>query len=519
MALFKIKNLSFKYASEETLALKDISFETQKGEVIAVIGSSGSGKTTLLRSLKKSIAPKGELSGEVKFFGGDEIKDIGFVFQNPYDQSVCQTVFEELVFAPQNLGLAPDIIRVRVAEVCAFFGIGDLVSKKMSELSGGEVQTVNLAAAAVLSPSVILLDEPTAQLDPISSQRFTQSLGKLKDEMATSIIVSTHSIENLLPFVDKILVLEDGRLSFFGEADEVINLLKESKNPLALVGGGLPLISKSHVLKTVKQARDFLYSNDVSFAEKPKLQSDFGETMINAKGIYMRYEKYSKDVLCDVSLKVNKGEVSGLCGTNGSGKTTLLCVLSKSLSPYSGRVKLGGDPLYIPQDPRMAFVKDSIYEDIKFLCELSSIPLSELDRVKNQYSFFKGIDKILGKHPYDLSGGELQKAVVLKALVADKDILLFDEPVKGLDPKAKEEFRKMILEIKPEKAIIIASHDIEFLADSCDDIAMLFGGEIVSRKQSDEFVCENSYFTTSLSRATKGIKDGIITSRQLWGEI
>ncbi len=197
-----------------------------------------------MRSLKKSIAPKGELSGEVKFFGGDEIKDIGFVFQNPYDQSVCQTVFEELVFAPQNLGLAPDIIRVRVAEVCAFFGIGDLVSKKMSELSGGEVQTVNLAAAAVLSPSVILLDEPTAQLDPISSQRFTQSLGKLKDEMATSIIVSTHSIENLLPFVDKILVLENGRLSFFGEADEVINMQKESKYPLTLVGGCLKLISR-----------------------------------------------------------------------------------------------------------------------------------------------------------------------------------------------------------------------------------------------------------------------------------
>lgn len=519
MALFKIEDISFTYAGEKEPAIQNISIETQKGETVAVIGESGSGKTTLLRLLKKSISPKGELSGSISFFGGDEISDIGFVFQNPYDQSVCETVYDELCFAPQNLNIPPDIIRVRVAEVCAFFGISDLVSKKISELSGGEVQTVNLAAAAVLSPKVIILDEPFSQLDPISTQKFLNALRRLKDELGTSLLISSHSIEGILPFADKIAVLESGNLSFFGSTDNVLKTLKDKKNPLSLTCGALPLISGESILKTVKEARDYLYKHSINFSSFKKSSDVFGDTLITAKNIYMRYDKRSEDVLKGVTIQVKKGEVLGLCGANGSGKTTLLSVLSGALKPYSGKVKSYGDPLYIPQDPRIAFVKDTVLEDIKFMCDISEIPYSMLDSVVSSYPLFKDIDRILNKHPYDLSGGELQKAVVLKALAANKDILLFDEPVKGLDPVSKADFEKMILSIKHEKAIVIASHDIEFLTCVCSDIAMLFGGEIITKQLSEDFVAQNSYFTTSLVRASKGIKEGLIVSTQLWGEI
>ena len=519
MALFKIEDISFTYAGEKESALQNISLETQKGETVAVIGESGNGKTTLLRLMKKSISPKGELSGNISFFGGDEISDIGFVFQNPYDQSVCETVYEELCFAPQNMNIPPDIIRVRVAEACAFFGISELVSKKISELSGGEVQIVNLAAAAVLSPKVIILDEPFSQLDPVSTQKFINTLRRLKDELGTSLIISSHSIEGILPFADKIAVLENGNLSLFGSADDVIKALKHKKNPLALTCGAIPLISQKSILKTVKEARDYLYENNITFSDFKKLSFASGDTLIDAKNIYMRYEKRSKDILKGVSIKVKKGEVLGLCGANGSGKTTLLSVLSGALKQYSGKVKSCGDPLYIPQDPRIAFVKDTVSEDIKFMCGISGIPYSMMNSVISSYPLFKDIDRILKKHPYDLSGGELQKAVVLKALAANKDILLFDEPVKGLDPVSKAEFEKMILSIRDEKAIVIASHDIEFLTCVCSDIAMLFGGEIITKQPSEDFVAQNSYFTTSLVRASKGIREGLIVSKQLWGEI
>lgn len=519
MALFKIEALSFTYAGENKPALNNISLITQKGETVAVIGESGSGKTTLLRLLKKSISPKGEQSGSISFFGGDEISDIGFVFQNPYDQSVCETVLEELCFAPQNLNIPPDVIRARVAETCAFFGISNLVSKKLSELSGGEVQTVNLAAAAVLSPKVIVLDEPFSQLDPISTQKFTNALRRLKDELGTSLIISSHSIEGILPFVDKIAVLENSSLNLFGDTDNVIKNLRKKKNPLALTCGALPLISEEGVLKTVKEARDYLYENNISFSSFKVASADLGQTLILAKNIYMRYEKHSQDILKGVTVRVRKGEILGLCGANGSGKTTLLSVLSGALKPYSGKVKSFGEPLYIPQDPRIAFFKETVMEDIIFMCEISRIPLSRIDMVISSYPLFKDIEMILNKHPYDLSGGELQKAVVLKALIADKDILLFDEPVKGLDPVSKAEFEKMIMSIRNEKAVVIASHDIEFLTTVCDDIAMLFGGEMITDLPSGDFVIKNSYFTTSLVRASKGIQEGLIVSRQLWGEI
>lgn len=519
MALFKIEDLSFTYAGEKEPALKNISLETQKGETIAVIGESGSGKTTLLRLLKKIISPKGELSGSISFSGSDEISEIGFVFQDPCDQSVCETVYEELCFAPQNLNISPDAIRVKAAEACAFFGISDLISKKISELSGGEVQTVNLAAAAVLSPKVIILDEPFSQLDPISIQKLISSLRKLKDELGTSIIISSHSIEGILPFIDKIAVLENGELSLFGDSDNVIKALIHKKNPLALTCGALPLISKENILKTVKEARDYLYRNNIPFSSFKNQTAVSGETLIKAKNIYMRYDKRSEDILKGVSVEIKKGEVLGLCGANGSGKTTLLSVLSGALKSYSGKVRSCGDVLYIPQDPRIAFVKDTVLDDIKFMCDVSGMPYSMLDSVISSYPLFKDADKILNKHPYDLSGGELQKAVVLKALTADKDILLFDEPVKGLDPKSKAEFEKMIMSIRGEKAIAIASHDIEFLTRVCSDIAMLFGGEIITKQPIENFVTQNSYFTTSLVRASKGIKEGLIVSTQLWGEL
>lgn len=516
MALFKIENLSFKYEGEKDYALHDVSFDMNKGETLAVIGRSGCGKSTLLRLMKKSVSPKGELFGRV-IFSSDDISKTGFVFQNPFDQSVCETVYDEICFAPQNLGISSDDIRRRTAEVCEFFGITDMVTKKMSELSGGEVQLVNLAAVSVLSPEVIILDEPYSQLDPISCDKLTGALRKLKDELGTSIVISSHSLENVLPLVDKVLVLDAGRVSDFGKTDQVFLKLLRKNDPLCLAAGPLIPLCKDKLIKTVKQAREYIQNNGVRYsAMKPSL-TGCGDTSIFAKNVYFRYDKKSDDILKDISLKIKKGRAMGLCGANGSGKTTLMKVLAELRKPYAGRVKSCGGSVYLPQDARLAFVKDSVLEDIKFMCEMSEIDTEEIHRISQRYAIFNKIDRLFSKHPYDLSGGELQLAALFKALVCGKSIIFLDEPAKGFDPYAKADFISLINEIKKNTAVVISSHDIELLTEVCDDISMLFGGEIICFNAACEFVFKNSFFTTALARASRGICDGLALSSQLGG--
>ncbi len=516
MALFKIENLSFKYEGEKDYALRDVSFEINKGETLAVIGRSGSGKSTLLRLLKKSVSPKGELFGKV-LFSSDDISKTGFIFQNPFDQSVCETVYDEICFAPQNLGMRPEYIRRRAAETCEFFGISDIVTRKMSELSGGGVQLVNLAAVSVLSPEVIILDEPYAQLDPISCDKLTSALKKLKDELGTSIIISSHSLENILPLIDKVLVLEDGRVSDLGHTDEVFLKLLKEKKPLCLAAGPLIPLCRDKLIKTVKQAREYIQNNGVRYSPIKPFKASGGDTVISAKNVYFRYDKKADDVLKSVSLEVKKGRVMGIVGANGSGKTTLMKVLAGLKKPYAGKVKSFENAVYLPQDARLAFIKDSVLNDIKFMCEMSGIDIEEIDKTFHRYPIFKNIDRLFYKHPYDLSGGELQLAALFKALVCGKKVIFLDEPAKGFDPYAKADFINLINEVKQSAAVVVSSHDIELITEICDDISMLFCGEIISREAACEFVFNNRFFTTSLARASRGICEGLALCSQLGG--
>lgn len=515
MALFTIENLSFKYEGENDYALHNLSFEVKEGETLAVIGKTGSGKSTLLRLLKKSVTPKGELLGKV-IFSGNEISEIGFVFQNPYDQSVCETVYDEICFGSQNLGIDPNEIRRRAAEVCSFFGITSLVKKKLSELSGGEIQLVNLAAVSVLSPKAIILDEPYAQLDPISCDKLSTALKKLKNELGTSIIISSHSLYGFLEDIDRVLVLENGRCTEFNNTEKVFLNLFEKKNLLYLVSGSFLPLCGDKLIKTVKDAREYLSENKVSFSPLTSTETP-GEAALVAKNIYFKYDKKYDDALCGISLEIKKGTVLGLSGANGSGKTTLMKVLAGIKKPYAGRINSYLDSVYLPQDARLSFVKDSVYEDIKFMCEMSEIDESIIPMTLEKYPIFKDIDRLFSKHPYDLSGGELQLSALFKVLVSGKNIIFLDEPTKGLDPYSKIDFIKLINEIKKDNAVVISSHDTELLTEVCDEIGMLFFGELISLESVKDFVLKNSFFTTPLARASRGICDGLALLSQLGG--
>lgn len=513
MALFKVENLSFTYRGETKKALDCVSFEIGQGETSALIGKSGSGKTTLLRMLKPSVRPKGDMFGDIIYYGGNGECETGFLFQNPADQSVCDNVFDELCFGLQNMGLPRDSIRLRVAEICAFFGLEEFLHRSVSELSGGEVQLVNLAAAAALSPSAILLDEPFAQLDPISCDRLKNALLKLKNELGTALIISSHSIENILTFTDRVIVLENGKVVKNGSTDCVISELKAKHDPLYKTAGELCSIPGGSVIKTVSQAREFLKTNKPGFCKFKKGVAS-GETLISANNIYMRFGKNLPDVLRGVNFEVKRKTVHGLCGANGSGKTTLMSVLCGVRKPYSGKVKSSVGAVYIPQDARLAFVKDTVYEDIKYMCEMSGIDQSVIEQTVSGQEIFYDIKSFFDRHPYDLSGGEVQKAALFKAVVCGKKVILMDEPAKGFDPETKQEFVKLVAALKKDHGIVISSHDMELLASVSDNISMMFDGGIVSGGEVSDFMLKNRFYTTSLARASRGICDGLIAASQ-----
>lgn len=550
MEIIRIENLNFNYIEESKSTIENLSLNIDQGEFVVICGESGSGKTTLLRLLKRELQPHGNKWGNI-YYKGKKIEelndrtsasDIGFVMQNPENQIVTDKVWHELAFGLENMGVPTPIIRRRVSEMAIFFGIHEWFDKNTAELSGGQKQLLNLASIMVMQPEILILDEPTSQLDPIAASDFISTLVKLNQDLGLTILLVEHSLEEALPVSDKVVVMEEGKIILNDKPENIGQGLKEINSnhkmllalptPIGIFNG---LDGKGKSPLTVRSGRDFLsnnYKNEITKLERnlPKDKEQNPENIVELKNIWFRYERDLPDVISGGDLKVEKGEIFSILGGNGSGKTTLLNIISGQNKPYKGKVLIRGKKikdyrgkeLYkhniasLPQDPETVFLKNTVKKDYEEMGKVMDYKSSEINDYILEIAEMLSITKLLDKHPYDLSGGEQQKAALGKILLLKPKILLLDEPTKGIDSFAKETLKDILFDLKKQGVtIIMATHDVEFASITSDHCGLFFNGEMTSVDDPVSFFSNNNFYTTAASRISRHMYKDTITSKDV----
>ena len=538
MAHFEIKDLTFSYPVGTHPSLQHIDLTVEKGEYIALCGRSGSGKTTLLRHLKSVLTPYGQRSGEILFNGEplDAVKQavqagkIGFVMQNPDDQIVTDKVWHELAFGLESLGTDPKVMRLRVAEMASYFGIQSWFHKDVATLSGGQKQLLNLASIMAMQPEVLILDEPTSQLDPIAASDFLNTVRKINLELGTTIIITEHRLEDIYHAADRVVVMEEGRIVADDTPRAVGAKLHSSHSPMfaalptpvrvfyqAQGTGDCPL--------TVREGRSWLTKTfahrTLSLTEPAYAQENLTNEApaLRVKEAWFRYEKESPDILQGMDLSVPAGILYAIVGGNGAGKSTALKAISGICRLYRGSVEILGKNIkkyksgelfrncvaMLPQDPKSLFVKKTVREELTEMNNDSSAiaEIAELCQISH----------LMDSHPYDLSGGEQQRTALAKVLLTNPKLLLLDEPTKGLDNFFKVQFSDILCKLKKQGiTIVMVSHDVEFCAEYADRVSMFFDGQILTSDIPHRFFGQNSFYTTAANRMSRCVFQNAVTA-------
>ena len=540
MEHFDIQNLTFSHAAAKgKLSLDGVSLRIRAGEFLVLCGRSGSGKTTLLRHLKTVLTPNGKRSGEILFCGTplaqvsgrDQAAKIGFVMQNPDDQIVTDKVWHELAFGLESLGCDQTTMRTRVAEMACYFGIQDWFHRDVATLSGGQKQLLNLASIMAMQPEVLILDEPTSQLDPIAASDFLNTVRKINTELGTTVIITEHRLEDIFPYADRAVVMDGGKIIADDAPANVGQLLFEQKNPMfaamptpVRVFYGAGCTGESPL--TVRQGRNWL-SREFPAAPKIKAEPASAPTEVenpalSLKELWFRYERDGQDVLRGVSAEIPAGEISAILGGNGAGKSTTLKAVCGICRPYRGKIRLFGKPMekystkelfrgciaMLPQDPKSLFVKKTVRED---LAEMTA----DADKIARTAELCQ-ITPLLESHPYDLSGGEQQRTALAKVLLTEPKLLLLDEPTKGIDSFFKETFAAILADLKRQGiTIVMVSHDVEFCARYADRVSMFFDGQILTTDTPRRFFGNNSFYTTAAHRMSRHVFDMAVTAEDV----
>lgn len=530
MDTLAIRSLSFYYPEQAEKALDGVSFSIAPGQFVTLCGPSGSGKTTLLRQLKTVLAPHGIRTGEILFEGAplDGIDQrtqsarIGFVQQSPENQIVTDKVWHELAFGLESLGYDTSTIRGRVAEMASFFGIQAWFYKNVTELSGGQKQLLNLASIMAMQPSVLILDEPTSQLDPIAASDFLATLGKINRELGTTILLTEHRLEEVFPLSDRVLVMDGGRLVADGTPRDVGETLRSAGHGMFLamptamrVWAAVPNGAPCPV--TVRDGRDWLTGfaaeHELSHETRPEPPAPSGEPVIELEDVWFKYDRDLPDVVRGLSLTVRKGEFLAVLGGNGTGKTTTLRVIAGLRKAYRGAVKTSGTVGVLPQNPQALFVKKTVRENLYESFRDRRLTQAEKDEKVARTVALCRLEELLDRHPYDLSGGEQQRAALAKTLLSDPDILLLDEPTKGLDAEFKRVFAVILKTLQRRGVtVLMVSHDVEFCAEHAARCALFFDGSVVTEGTPRAFFSGNSFYTTSANRMARGILPNAVTA-------
>ena len=522
--IIELKQVSFYYPEGVTPALTQVDLAVPAGGFVLVCGPSGSGKSTLLKHMKSSQIPFGKGTGELLFKGkdletmelGESARSIGFVGQNPDNQIVTDTVWHELAFGLENLGVPVEEIRKRTAETAQYFGMTEWFRQPVEALSGGQKQMLNLASVMVMQPEVLILDEPTAQMDPIGARRFFHTLKGLQQEIGTTIILSEQRLEEVMPLAQDLVYMEKGRIVAQGPVQESLKILadyeKIKNKPLAMETSfpvALRVYMKSRekeaetVPVSVGQGRQWL-SGKRAVASEHKEAYEETENVITVQGVDFSYEK-GKKVLEHLDWQVKKGSIYGLLGGNGAGKTTLMKLICGILKPRRGKIKTGGTVRYLVQNPLSIFTEITAEDELAVCCGRDAEAVDAMLE-KMELTEFRE------QNPLDLSGGQQQRLALGKVLLTKPEILLLDEPTKGMDGDFKVKFGAMLGKLKKQGiTTVLVSHDMEFCAEYATHCGLMFDREIISGGPTREFFAENVYYTTAAARMTRGIlKDCLV---------
>ena len=569
MNCIEVKNFSFQYPKESHAALYQVSMEVEEGSFVVLCGKSGCGKSTLLRQFKSVLASHGEKKGEI-LYGGQNLEDvdlrtqsaeIGYVLQNPDNQIVTDKVWHELAFGLESLGYDTPTIRLRVAEMASYFGIHSWFLKNVSELSGGQKQLLNLASVMAMHPKLLILDEPTSQLDPIAASDFLETVRKINRDIGTTVILTEHRLEDVIPWADKVYVMDKGRMIADGTPNEIGEQLRTMGHdmflsmpaPMQIYAG---TNSSLRCPLTVSQGRRWLSEELETKGIKIKKERNQEETAkkknsilgklaglkkepekeipeIRIKDVWFRYERDLPDVVKGLSLDIKKGEIFAVVGGNGTGKSTAMSLIARIRFPYRGKIYLEGkeigkysdDDLYhgflgvMPQNPQSLFVKKTVREDLYEVIdgkrerksEAYPIEMKKKDAVEGSVSLTR-LEGLLDRHPYDLSGGEQQRLALAKVLLLRPKILLMDEPTKGIDNHYKKELGEILRKLSEHGVtILMISHDVEFCAQYADRTGLFFQGNVVTSEESKKFFAGNNFYTTAANRMARNYFPNAVT--------
>ena len=567
MNILEIRDFSFSYPDQEKRALTEISLDIKEGTLNVICGRSGCGKSTLLRQMKSVLAPHGERKGMI-FYKGKPLaelehrtqsKEIGFVMQNPDNQIVTDKVWHELAFGLESLGYDNATIRLRVAEMASYFGIHSWFYREVKELSGGQKQLLNLAAIMAMHPSLLILDEPTSQLDPIAASDFLETVKKINRDIGTTVIITEHRLQDIIPFADKVFVMDQGKLITEGTPGEIGLELKRREHgmflsmpvpmqifasvdsnlacPLTVSDGRMWMQEYLNLHPEVVRGREIREAQAEETQNRKQGKNKKEKPAIEVKEVWFRSEKESADVIRDLSFQVKKGEFYAVVGGNGTGKSTTLSLLCRIRAPYRGKIILDGQDIrkfsdrelyngylgVLPQNPQSLFLKKTVLED------LYSVIGGKKEKTSPEYPInmkkekaIEGIvslthlEGLLERHPYDLSGGEQQRLALAKVLLLRPKILLMDEPTKGMDAEYKEELGEILKKLQQHGiTIFMISHDVEFVAEYADRVGLFFEGNIVTNKETREFFAGNSFYTTAANRMARQFFPGAVTGRDV----
>ena len=460
----EVRGLSFAYPGAAAPVLEGLDWSVPQGAFALLVGGTGSGKSTLLSLLKPEIAPAGELAGELRVLGESvaamdvraSAERVGYVFQDPENQIVCETVWHEMAFGLENLGVSRDEMRRRVAETSYFFGMEDWLHRDTDTLSGGRKQLLSLAAVLALRPRVLLLDEPTSQLDPVAEKNFLHALFHVNRELGCTVVVATHQPRPMLEYATCVYRIEGGRVR------EVADL--------ASLGGREGLLA--------------LGSYEPAQGEAPGAEA--------IREGWFRYDRTSGWVLRGLDVAFSAGAVHAIVGGNGCGKSTMLSVLAKTAKLQRGRMMRGAaSAALLPQNPKALLVAETVRDE---LMEWASTCGYDEAAAQEQAARL-GLAGLEARHPYDLSGGQRQLLALAKLLLIGPELLLLDEPTKGLDLAS----RRIIARALRDHAgaggtIIMATHDLDFAEQVSDDVAMMFDGEIACMEPPADFFADNVFY-------------------------
>lgn len=539
MEALAARHLSVTFPECEKPVLSDVSFSILSGAFAVICGATGCGKTTLLRMCKRELTPLCTQSGDI-FFESQPLAaldartaagQIGFVMQHPEQQIVTDRVWHELAFGLENLGTEPEIMRRRIAEIASYFGIEPLLDRDPATLSGGQKQLLNLASVMIMQPRLLLLDEPTAQLDPIAAADFLTTLHRLNQDFSVTILLAEHRLEEVIPLCDQLLLMDRGTVTMQGNPREILSKIHADSPVLK----GMPaavrlwhqLRAECECTVSVNEARTRLMPNltPKTTAPSPPPPRPAAEPAAEFSSVFFRYERNGRDILSDLSFTVNTGELYCLIGGNGAGKSTVLSVLAGIQRCYAGDVKIFGRRI---QDYKGRSLHQScvtlLPQDVQtvFLCNTGAEELREIDR---EYSaqlrdFPFDLAPLLPQHPYDLSGGEQQILALAKVMLTKPRLLLLDEPTKGLDAESKERLADVLHGLQAQGiTILTVTHDIEFAACHADRCGFLSRGALISADIPRRFFSENAFYTTAASRISRGFLQQAVTVEEIVQQI